>query len=108
DWPLALSTASRSRGFASRSGPPSFAATVISLMSLVNSLPRAASTAPFLRLMLAHLLWPATGSSTVWATALPAPGGCAQPLREFSELATVAAFGELVEQARGLLVPTGA
>src|SRR5690606_19116330 len=40
------------------SPPPMRAATVISLISLVNSLPRLASAAPFLCLMVCHLEWP--------------------------------------------------
>ena len=42
----------------SGSPPPSRAATVSSLMILVNSLPRLASAAPFLCLIDAHLEWP--------------------------------------------------
>ena len=55
----ALSTASRSRGLLFKSPPPKRAATVISLMSRVQILPRLASVAAFLCLMLAHLLCPA-------------------------------------------------
>src|SRR5438876_9510357 len=55
---LAAATALRSRGFASRSPPPCRAASVISLMYLENSLPRAWSVAAFLRLIVAHLEWP--------------------------------------------------
>src|SRR3954467_3942624 len=40
------------------SGPPSFAATMIARESLEKSLPRFASAAPFLCLMLDHLLCP--------------------------------------------------
>ena len=42
------------------SAPPSFAATRIERDSLVNSLPRLASAAPFLRLIVDHLLCPDT------------------------------------------------
>src|SRR4029453_16751280 len=42
----------------SGSGPPSRAATMIALVSFEKSLPRLASTAPFLCLMLDHLLCP--------------------------------------------------
>src|SRR5688500_19153527 len=56
---VALSTASRRRGFIPASPPPRRAATVISLMSRVKILPRFASVAAFLCLMFAHLLWPA-------------------------------------------------
>src|SRR5215204_4098378 len=43
---------------ASGSGPPSLAATMIARESLEKSLPRFASAAPFLCLMLDHLLCP--------------------------------------------------
>src|SRR5450755_4437158 len=46
--------------FDSGSGPPSLAATMIARASLENSCPRLASAAPFLRLMVAHLLCPDT------------------------------------------------
>ena len=58
DSPLASLTALRSRGLPSMSPPPIRAATVISLISLVKSLPRLASSAPFFRLIVAHLEWP--------------------------------------------------
>src|SRR5438477_12529431 len=54
----ALCTASLRRKLASASPPPSLAATVISRVSLVKSWPRFASAAPFLRLIVAHLLCP--------------------------------------------------
>src|SRR5947209_20629242 len=54
----ALCTASLRRKLASGSPPPSLAATVISRVSLVKSWPRLASAAPFLRLIVAHLLCP--------------------------------------------------
>src|SRR5215211_6353529 len=55
---LALETARASAGFISGSPPPSRAATVMALDSLPNSAPRLASAAPFLRLIVDHLLWP--------------------------------------------------
>src|SRR6476469_7268376 len=55
----ALSTASRRRGLLAMSPPPRRAATVISLIRRVQILPRFASVAAFLCLMLAHLLCPA-------------------------------------------------
>src|SRR6185436_6998392 len=58
-WSRALSTASRRRGFADASGPPSRDETVISLIRRVKILPRLASARSFLCLMFAHLLWPA-------------------------------------------------
>src|SRR3954463_234139 len=56
---LALASAMmvRSRGFMSGS-PPLRAATVSSLMMRVKSLPRLASAAPFLCLIVCHLEWP--------------------------------------------------
>ena len=48
----------RSRGFMSASPPPSRAATVNSLIIRVNTLPRLASAAPFLCLIVCHLEWP--------------------------------------------------
>src|SRR5438309_10541729 len=45
-------------GFVSGSPPPSRAATSTWRMSLAKSFPRALSAAPFLCLMVAHLLWP--------------------------------------------------
>src|SRR3954466_3077866 len=56
---LAFCTASPSAGLPSMSPPPSFAATVIARASLVNSLPRRASTIAFLCLIPAHLECPA-------------------------------------------------
>ena len=55
----ALSMAERKRELASASPPPKRAATVISLINLVNTLPRLASCAALRNLILAHLLWPA-------------------------------------------------
>ena len=54
---LAARIAVRSRGFPSGSPPPR-AAIVISLMIRVNILPRLASSAPFLCLIVAHFEWP--------------------------------------------------
>src|SRR5260221_3747783 len=55
---LALSTAVRRRGLLSMSPPPMRAAIVISRMTLVKSLPRLASSAPFLCLMECHFECP--------------------------------------------------
>src|SRR5262249_49946712 len=55
---LAAVTAVRRRGFASGSPPPIRAAEVSSRMSLVNVLPRRASTTAFLCLIEAHLECP--------------------------------------------------
>ena len=62
---FAVSTANRKRGLKAGSPPPSLAATVISLMSLVNTLPRFASVTAFFLLIVAHLLCPDTISSLV-------------------------------------------
>src|ERR1041385_4386857 len=55
---LASAMAVLRRGFESGSPPPMRAATAISLISLVKSLPLFASAAPFLCLMVAHFEWP--------------------------------------------------
>src|SRR4051795_8449517 len=60
---LAFEMASASDGLPSGSPPPSFAATVIARVSLVNSLPRRESTIAFLCLIDAHLECPDMGSS---------------------------------------------
>src|SRR5438270_6444949 len=57
---LALSTASRRRGLADRSPPPWRAATMISRMTRVQTLPRFSSWRPLRCWMFAHLLCPAT------------------------------------------------
>src|SRR3984893_7850254 len=61
--PLAARIAVRSRGLPSGSPPPPFAAIVISLIRRVNVLPRLASSAPFLCLIVAHFEWPDMGTS---------------------------------------------
>src|SRR6476619_4895623 len=55
---LAFWTASNRVGLPARSPPPVRAATSMFLMSLANSLPRLASIAAFLCLVVAHLEWP--------------------------------------------------
>src|SRR6185369_639609 len=60
---LALSTASRRRGLAERSPPPWRAATMISRMTRVHTLPRFSSWRPLRSWMFAHLLCPATEKS---------------------------------------------
>src|ERR1044071_9249959 len=64
--PLASRMALRKRAFASGSPPPERAATVISLINFVNSLPRLASSAPFLCLILCHLECPDIGVRSFW------------------------------------------
>src|SRR5918996_4317736 len=61
---LASATIVRSRGFFSGSPPPLRAATVNSLMIRVNTLPRLASAAPFLCLIVCHLEWPDMGGNS--------------------------------------------
>src|SRR6185312_5433221 len=55
---LAAAMAVRRRGLLSGSPPPALAAMVISLISWVKILPRLASRAPFLCLIVAHFEWP--------------------------------------------------
>src|SRR6478735_3985493 len=55
---FALRTASNSVGLPCRSGPPSFAATSMFLMSLAHDLARRASMTAFLCLVVAHLECP--------------------------------------------------
>ena len=55
---FASSIALRRRGFESADPPPSRADIVISRMSFVKRRPRFASAAPFLCLIVLHLLWP--------------------------------------------------
>src|SRR5687767_585541 len=57
-WARQSVTALRSRGFELMSPPPMRAAVTTSRISLVQARPRAASVAPFLRLIVAHLEWP--------------------------------------------------
>jgi len=55
---FASATIVRRRGLLSTSPPPLRAATVSSLMMRVKILPRFASAAPFLCLIVCHLEWP--------------------------------------------------
>src|SRR5216684_3558707 len=55
---LAARMAPRRRGLASGSPPPFLAAMLISLIRRVKILPRLASSAPFLCLIVAHFEWP--------------------------------------------------
>src|SRR3954469_23222026 len=64
---FASAMAARRRGLPIGSPPPMRAATVISLRMRVKIFPRLASAAPFLCLMVLHLLWPdIEGCSLVW------------------------------------------
>src|SRR5215217_7349599 len=65
--PFASRIALRRRALASGSPPPVRAATVISLINFVNSLPRLASSAPFLCLILCHLECPDIGLRSFWS-----------------------------------------
>src|SRR5712692_4354295 len=58
EYERAFSIAFCSARFPARSGPPSFAATMIARESFENSFPRFASAAPFLCLIEDHLLCP--------------------------------------------------
>src|ERR1041384_307987 len=60
---LASNTALRRRGFLSGSPPPMRAAMMISRIIRVKILPRLASSAPFLCLIVAHFEWPDIGTS---------------------------------------------
>src|SRR5580700_8260251 len=62
---LAAAMAERRRGLPSGSPPPERAAMVISLIRRVKILPRLASSAPFLCLIVAHFEWPDIGTSEV-------------------------------------------
>src|SRR5262244_1651471 len=59
---FAAATAVRGRGLVSGSPPPPLAAMLISLIRRVKILPRLASSAPFLCLIVAHLEWPDIGN----------------------------------------------
>src|SRR3954452_19394344 len=95
----AFAIASARRGLPSGSPPPSFAATVIARASLVNSLPRRASTIAFLCLIPAHFECPAM---TLMVSARP---GGARPLRYGLRIAAMATVPEQIFKAydvRGL------
>src|ERR1700681_1950861 len=79
----ALSTAILRREFAGRSGEPFFAARMISLLILVNSAPRCASTLPFLSLMLCHFECPDIVRLFLWFAVRddPAGRGDSEPVR---------------------------
>src|ERR1700739_3972388 len=62
---LAAAIAVRRRGLPSASPPPDLAAIVISLIRRVKILPRLASSAPFLCLIVAHFEWPDIRTSGV-------------------------------------------
>src|ERR1700751_451618 len=75
---LAARIAVRKRGLLSGSPPPFLAAMPISLMRRVKILPRLASSAPFLCLIVAHFEWPDIGIPRIlknWNCAGFAPGG---------------------------------
>src|SRR5579872_6025513 len=67
---LAAAMAVRRRGLVSGS-PPFFAAMLISLIRRVKILPRLASSAPFLCLIVAHFEWPDMEITSMCADYLP-------------------------------------
>src|SRR6201999_1156132 len=72
---LAAAIAERRRGLPSGSPPPALAATMISLIRRVKILPRLASSAPFLCLMVAHFEWPDMTENLELKVCLQAPDG---------------------------------
>src|SRR6202046_5134503 len=94
---LAARIAERRRGLPSGSPPPVLAATVISLIRRVNILPRLASSAPFLCLIVAHLEWPdmrdlsADNSTLAHSTDLP---GASNPNEYSTDLGSKAQTSE--------------
>src|SRR6478752_3265473 len=64
---FASATIVRRRGLLSTSPPPARAATVSSLMMRVKTLPRLASAAPFLCLIVCHFEWPDIAETPVIA-----------------------------------------
>src|SRR6478672_4530186 len=64
---FASATIVRRRGLLSTSPPPARAATVSSLMIRVKTLPRLASAAPFLCLIVCHFEWPDIAETPVIA-----------------------------------------
>src|SRR4051812_36151697 len=104
---LAFWTARASAGLPSTSAPPSLAATVMARASLVNSLPRRASTIAFLCLIPAHLLCPAMAGSLVPGLVAPGrPPGCPQVVERDRVLVGVHAGPEAVV-AVGAPLPGG-
>src|ERR1700753_440491 len=90
---LASAMAPRRRGLPSGSAPPCRVAIVISRIRRVNILPRLASVAPFLCLIVAHLEWP----DMVTSTALEKAGDIA------NSGSGLAAKGEYSTRVRGLV-----
>src|SRR5437868_12878072 len=72
---FASAMAARRRGLPAGSPPPMRAATVISLRMRVKILPRFASAAPFLCLMVLHLLWPDMVSAPLEGIGIIVGGG---------------------------------
>src|ERR1043166_7609643 len=92
---LASLIALRKRAFASGSPPPLRAATVISLMNLVNSLPRLASSAPFLCLILCHFECPDIGVRSFWECGLSGKAIYQRPRNYLNASITPKAFANL-------------
>src|SRR6478736_229897 len=87
---LAFWTASNRVGLPARSPPPVRAATSMFLISLAKSLPRLASIAAFLCLVVAHLEWPDIGTS-VFSSSWCTSSGRAHQVHEHAVDAVVAA-----------------
>src|SRR5579864_9572832 len=110
---LAATIAPRRRGLESGSPPPFLAAMLISRMRRVKILPRLASRAPFLCLIVAHFEWPdmmnlvsmnAQGSPVGSATG--ASKRCRRTqIIAWATTAQTAGIGPPVLQFRGLLLP---
>src|SRR5262245_40396317 len=90
---LASAMIVRRRGLVEGSPPPFRAATVSSLMMRVKTLPRLASAAPFLCLMVCHLAWPdmivlqgLKSSSTLQSTAGLTRPDLSEPVRTRPDL----------------------
>src|SRR6476659_5471256 len=82
--------ASKSVGLPAGSPPPCFAATSMFLISFAKSLPRLASIAAFLCLVVAHLEWPDM-STSVCRLRRVGPSGRAHQVHEHAVDAVVAA-----------------
>src|SRR5262244_138285 len=87
---LAAATAVRRRGLLSASPPPLLAAMVISLIRRVKILPRLASSAPFLCLIVAHLEWPDMTRYLAEIVGLAAAGDAPQTLRAYENKEIIA------------------
>src|SRR5213595_3762636 len=107
---LASATIVRNRGLLSMSPPPLRAATVSSLMIRVKTLPRLASAAPFLCLIVCHFEWPDIAETPVIAVKT-GPDMLSQGLGSAGFLAepsgSQGSTGSRVRQVPGSRVPRG-